>query len=449
MSRLVSLSLALATLALAACDADPVRPPAAGLEGRRAASAAAAAAACPVEGALAVRRIDPPGATTSGAVAVNDLGEAVVVAEPGGAFLWSPASGFRPIPIDSPAAINGLRRVVGTNGEGDASIPVTWTPDGGLQPLALPAGYSSGGANDINDADVVAGWVRDPDYGRRPVRWVGGAPEFLSLEGVTYFVSLQGAVAVNDAGDVVGNVWAESFGYSLVWPSDGSAPLYIATPGLGDGGFSYDINDARQLVSTTLPVMFVEFDSFLYTPGTGFIPIGPSDPEPGVRSIYNTAAALNDAAVVVGGQYTYFYATLESARAYRWTSSEGTTVLPLLPGTDRSDATDINEAGLIVGGSGTVAVLWAPSTPATELAALADQVRALAASGAIGEADAAPLLAKLTNAARLLAEGRDAPARNLVDAFANQVRALVRSDRIDDAAAESLLGAASCLTASL
>lgn len=447
MSRLVSLSLALAALALAACDADPVRPPAAGLEGERA--AAAAAVACPVEGALAVRRIDPPGATTSSAVAVNDLAEAVAAAEPGGAFLWSPASGFQVVPIDSPAAINDLRQVVGTNGAGDASIPVVWSPDGGLQPLALPAGYSSGGANDINDAGVVVGWVRDPDYGRRPVRWVGGAPEFLSLEGVTYFVLLQGAVAVNDAGDVLGNVSAESFGYSLVWPSDGSAPLYIATPGLGNGGFSYDINDAQQLVSTTLPVMYIEFDSFLYTPGTGFIPIGPSDPEPGVRGFYNTAAALNNAAVVVGDQYSYEFATLGPPRAYRWTSSEGSTLLPLLPGTDRSNATDVNEAGLIVGSSGTLAVLWAPGTPATELAALADHVRALATSGAIGEAAAAPLLAKLTNAARLLAAGRDAPARNLVDAFANQVRALERSDRIDDDAAESLLGAASCLSASL
>ena len=434
MKLLRPLSPALVVFALA-CDADPVRPPtvAAGPQ-----LATVAADACTVDGDLTVRRIDPPGATTSRAVAVNNLGEVLVVAEPGGAFLWSPASGFQRVPIEFPSSVNDRSQVVGTNGAYATAVPVVWSQSAGLQPLALPAGYTAGVARDINAVGDVAGGIRAADYGLLPVRWVAGVPELLSIEEVTYFYSIGGAVALNDGGDVIGLVWPESYVYTLLWPSDGSPPVHA-------GGLGYDINNARQVVSTAYDEVSADARAYLYTPGADSeLQIAPE------RGFATTAVALNDAAVVVGERYPVDVTPTGPRRAYRWTSSEGLALLPLLAGTDSSTAVDVNEAETIVGRSGSVAVLWAPtSTPAAALSALADQVRTLSAGGVMAQTDAAPLLAKLTNAGRLLAADRLAAARGLVDAFANQVRALERAGRIDAATAASLLGAVSCLTSSL
>ena len=434
MRRLHVLPLALATLALAACDASaPVRPPP-DADGPRLATVAADA--CAVDGELTVRRIDPPGAERSRAIAVNDLGEVVVVDdETGAAFLWSAASGFQPIPIESPRAVNNQSQVVGTNGQYGESVPLLWSPSGGLQSLALPAGYAHAVAYDINNAGVIVGGaVAYP--AALPLRWVGGVPDPLFLPEDLYGPPSP-ANAVNDRGDVVGTVWPESYVYSLIWPNDGDVPVQA-------GGLVHDINDARQFVSTQYDEVSADASASLCQLYGDCVQIAPAS------GVATTAVALNDAAVVVGERYPVDIYPTAPRRAYRWTSAGGVDFLPLLPGTDSSSGVDINEAGVIVGRSNSIAVLWAPTTtPAAALTALADQVRALATSGGIAQTDAAPLLAKLTNAGRLLAAERLAAARGLIDAFANLVRALERAGRIDAATAGSLLGAASCLTRSL
>src|SRR5688572_17150416 len=229
-------SLAIVPFALAACDADPVRPPPVPDSGPR--LAAAAADACAVDGDLTVREIHPPGAERSRAIAVNDLGEVVVVDdETGAAFLWSAASGFQPIPIESPRAVNNQSQVVGTNGQYGESVPLLWSPSGGLQSLALPAGYAHAVAYDINNAGVIVGGaVAYP--AALPLRWVGGVPDPLFLPEDLYGPPSP-ANAVNDRGDVVGTVWPESYVYSLIWPNDGDVPVQA-------GGLVHDINDARQ-----------------------------------------------------------------------------------------------------------------------------------------------------------------------------------------------------------
>lgn len=81
-----------------------------------------------------------------------------------------------------------------------------WTASTGIQPLETPFSYSSGAYAVSADGTVIVGWVQQPGYGYRAVRWSerhGLALEYLGTlggqESAAWSVSSNGAVIVGEA----------------------------------------------------------------------------------------------------------------------------------------------------------------------------------------------------------------------------------------------------------
>jgi hypothetical protein len=92
-----------------------------------------------------------------------------------------------------------------------------------------------------------------------------------------------------------------------------------------------------------------------------------------------------------------------------------------------------------------VFVQWRPA--GARLALLNADVRALIAGGSLAAGPGRALLAKLSAAARHLAEGRLAPVRGELRAFANQVEDFAASGVLTRAEADALLAEAHAILA--
>jgi len=96
-------------------------------------------------------------------------------------------------------------------------IPLTWTPEGGLQLLPFPAGSDSAKAHGINSSGMIVGSVEFPTQGTTACIWkdgeiiivpnIGGNPPYGEFE------------SVNDAGLAVG--WRTNRTYRAIWWQDG------------------------------------------------------------------------------------------------------------------------------------------------------------------------------------------------------------------------------------
>lgn len=111
--------------------------------------------------------LDPSPQDSGQANAINSLGDVVGWTSPGGAFIWSAASGMKRIGL-TPNGINDSDQVVGANllndGHEHAAI---WTSDGGTQYLTFLMDSSGVGwklevANAINNSGWIVGEGIDP-----------------------------------------------------------------------------------------------------------------------------------------------------------------------------------------------------------------------------------------------------------------------------------------------
>ena len=115
------------------------------------------------------RLLSIPGEEYSSALAVNDRGEILVKAVPGGLFLYSEGK-LKPIDIPkaTPRALNNNGMVVGSYGPGpEAQRAFIWDATHGMRDLntLIPAGsgWTLEVASSINDSGEIVGWG---DHGR-------------------------------------------------------------------------------------------------------------------------------------------------------------------------------------------------------------------------------------------------------------------------------------------
>lgn len=183
-----------------------------------------------------------PGAFTSSAHDINNAGT-VVGSSNSKAIIWQQGSmsELNGLPNASYSHANGINQsgqVIGTS-EGQA---VVWN-QGQIKPLGtLSQGWVSVGL-DINDSGASIGTAYSPSYHAHAMLWAASTSTVLiGLAGSTD----SGAIALNNAGVVVGYSGAANRDQAVAW-ENGAARLLAPVIG-GAGGRAYDINDDGQIV---------------------------------------------------------------------------------------------------------------------------------------------------------------------------------------------------------
>ena len=189
--------------------------------------------------------------------AINTAGDIVGMSDNGiarGPTLW-PAGGGEPRDLGSlPGsysvvyAMNDAGDVVGESDflPGGGALRATLWPSGG-PPRELGSLGQQSSALAINSAGTIVGWSFGSGVFKATL-WPagGGAPRDLgSIPGARWC----DAHGINDAGDVVGSCMGEGgVGGATLWPADGSPPRYLET----SGGMAMAINNAGDIVGSIL-----------------------------------------------------------------------------------------------------------------------------------------------------------------------------------------------------
>jgi probable HAF family extracellular repeat protein len=159
-----------------------------------------------------------PGFTDSGAHNINDLGEVVGYCAAAGApnrgFHWTSAAGMQPLAplpggLSSDAVgINGLAQIVGAADSGDPDKPhaVLWAKAGIVQDLGVLPGGTWSSAFAINASATVVGNGNCTSSGAHAFVWTArsGIQDLNALIPANSGWVLQSALAINDAGEIVG-----------------------------------------------------------------------------------------------------------------------------------------------------------------------------------------------------------------------------------------------------
>jgi uncharacterized membrane protein len=245
-------------------------------------------------------------------------------------------------------AINNAKQITGLRTTSTSkSTAYVWSPPGTVTNLATlgQSPYTAIG-HDINDSGQVAGMASNHAALWNP----GSLPLQLSEPPATTGAL---AVAINSAGAVVGTITSSGEAHPGIWFNGGQLQILNLPPALGGYdifGFASDINDNLETVGTASGSMIAsspEPRAFYHR----YFPTVPTYVElaqlPGTTK--SSAKAINEAGVIVG---------LSGDRAVRWPSRSD---LPQDLGTlggAWSVANDVNKGGVIVGtskdGSGAV-----------------------------------------------------------------------------------------------
>jgi len=185
---------------------------------------------------------------------INDAGQVAgtsSIAGYGRAFLWQNGVGMQNLGtlggissqgwgINAAGLVVGISYIVLGGGPTQVTRPFLW--NGGMQDLGTLGGYRSGIAYDINDAGQVVGGADSNAGSGNPIThaflW-HGAMQDLGTMGFEF----SEARAINESGQVVGEVWNElQPSHAFLWQNGAMQDLGIWR--------AYDINDRGQVVGS-------------------------------------------------------------------------------------------------------------------------------------------------------------------------------------------------------
>ena len=284
------------------------------------------------------------GGNSSDATAINESGVVAGWAQTATtthAFRWTSGSGMVDLGTlggsgSNAADVNDAGAIAGiaSTATGD-SHAFRWTSESGMVDLGTLGGTTSR-ALEINEAGAVIGTSTVASGATHGFYWdaTNGMVD-ISAVGLTNVVPS----AVNELGEVVGTASTLS--------SESHAFHWDLTHGLVDigtlgGQFSsaVDVNESSVVVgiSDADPTLGVNFQGYRWTAGGGMVAVGP----------FSAAAAVNDAGVMAGWNYTVSNSSGDSVRVDPTTGLSAVGLDNLNAPTN--SAVDINSSGTILGG---------------------------------------------------------------------------------------------------
>ena len=243
-------------------------------------------------------------------------------------------------PIVCALAVTILATSSGMVVPANAATPVSECP--AVKEIMGPAGYIEIVVLDANRRGDLVGWGNGPDGGRA-LLWIRGEePRVLALpDGF----SRASARAINDRRDVIGEATTEepeSVTRSVVWQSEGKAwtPLLL-TPASDVNQFAYttDINNAGTVVGAVADPSGIPRAARLHRGTMTYL--SPPDER-------TYAQAINARGDIVINSIPH--EDIVKSPPSIWSPRKGTTLLESPPGITDASVSDINNAGLAIGG---------------------------------------------------------------------------------------------------
>ena len=304
--------------------------------------------------------------TACGVDSVTSPAEFAAPAPAGPLRMLTGASSTQIFPSVTPGEIQPVGVAIGLNGVGQVTgsefglvttdldfMPFRWTPGGAV--VKLVGCCDTRWGNDINDAGTVVG-VAQTDALSGSRAWIATGTTLTTLPALAGSSTelSSGAIAINDAGQVVGvsPVAGGAFAFHAVLWNSAGVVQDLGTLG-GTNSAAIDVNDAGQVIGSSQIAGNAATHFFLWSSATGMQDLS-TVIDPNITSVVeiNASGQIIGSYTAAGGQ----------SHAFLYTPGSGLRDLGTLGGAT-SAPTGLNDNGQVVGSSAladgtTHAFLW-------------------------------------------------------------------------------------------